>query len=240
MHSPFVFDFILRVLNNGNGYTTPGEIKKLKDQLLHDRRLLQIEDHGAGSRTTSSKQRTVAQLARSAVKPEKYGQMLHRLVRHYKPSNIIELGTSLGVTTAYLSAGNPSSNIITIEGSSAIANVAEENLAKLGISNVKLLRGTFDERLPEVLQEMKTVDLAYVDGNHRYEPTINYFNQILSHCGNGSIIVFDDIHWSREMEQAWAEIRQHPSVRCSLDIFFLGFVFFRKEFREVQHFSIRF
>jgi len=240
MHSPFVFDFILNVLNNGHQYHHPEEIESLRKKLLQDKRQFQIKDLGAGSRTDTSSSKTVSQIARSALKPRKYAQLLFRLVKHYQPVSILELGTSLGITTAYLSKANPNASITTIEGSDAVLSVARENLLQLNCHNVKTVEGNFDEVLPDILEQQSHWDLAYVDGNHRYTPTINYFRQILPKMHAGSILVFDDIHWSREMEQAWKEICNHPDVKYTIDVFFLGFVFFRDEFKVKQNFSIRF
>lgn len=246
MHSPFVFDFIQHVLNNKNEYVPPPAIEAVRKQLLTDKTLLEVEDFGAGSRVRSAKQKNVSQLARAALKPKKYAQLLYRLVKHYQPQTIIELGTSLGITTSYLAAANPSANVITIEGSEAIAQKARENFQKLGLDNIQPITGNFDAALPPVIQTLgdaegrPSIDLAYIDGNHRYLPTVSYFNQILQKTNSHSILVFDDIHWSKEMEKAWQEIKSHPAVHYSIDIFFLGFVFFKKEFKEKQHFSIRF
>ncbi|MGN6166156.1 MAG: O-methyltransferase [Flavisolibacter sp.] len=240
MHSPFVFDFILNVLNNKSHYTPPPSIEVLRKQLSGNKEVLEIEDLGAGSRTNPVKQRTVSQLVKTALKPKKYAQLLYRLAKHYQPQSIIELGTSLGITTCYLAAANPSAKIITIEGSEAVAHRAAENFKKLSLTNIQLLQGNFDTILPSVINKQSPVDMAYIDGNHRYQPTINYFHQLLSKSCNNTILIFDDIHWSTEMEKAWEEIMQHPSVRCTIDIFFLGFVFFRNEFKEKQHFQIRF
>ena len=240
MHSPFVFDFILHVLNNKSSYDAPNVIEEMRKQLLKDGRVLQIEDLGAGSRVASTKQRSVKELAKSALKSPKYAQVLFRLVKHYQPKSIIELGTSLGITTSYFSAANPRATITTIEGSTAVAQIAKENFAKLNLRNIELQQGNFDNQLPSVISQQSTIDLAYIDGNHRYEPTLRYFHQFLPITHNDTILVFDDIHWSREMDQAWEEIKIHPSVRCTVYIFFLGFVFFRSEFKEKQNFKIRF
>lgn len=240
MHSPFVFNFILHVLNNGSGYLPPKEIETLRKDLLKDGRALEIEDLGAGSRVAFSKNRSVQQLAASALKPKKYAQLLFRLVKHYKPRTILELGTSLGVTTAYLAAANDDANIITVEGCTSIAAVAQENFNALGLSNIKLATGNFDSVLPSVLRLLPSLDLAYIDGNHRYEPTMNYFHTLLPQLHNDSVLVFDDIHWSAEMEKVWDEIKAHPSVRCTVDVFFLGFVFLRNEFKTPQHFIVRY
>jgi predicted O-methyltransferase YrrM len=240
MHSPFVFDFILNVLNNKKGYEAPAEIEVLRKQLLKDSTAITIDDLGAGSRVQSSKQRTIADLAKNAIKPKKYSQILYRLVKHYQPKTIIELGTSLGITTAYLSKANPSAAITTIEGSESIAKIAQQNFQKLNLSNIKPLIGNFDDLLSNAICQILNVDLAYIDGNHRLEPTLNYFQQFLSKINNNSIFIFDDIHWSEEMEEAWEIIKSHPSVKCTVDIFFLGFVFFREEFKAKQDFLVKF
>lgn len=240
IHSPFVFDFILDVLNNRQNFTPPAHIEQIRQKALSDNTTLLIEDMGAGSRTAATKRRTIAQLASSAVKTRKFSNLLYRLVKKYQPQIIVELGTSLGITTAYLATAAPTSKVITIEGSKAVQKVASKNFSELGLKKIESFCGNFDEVLPKVLDQYNSVDLVYIDGNHRYTPTISYFNQLLARCTNQSIMVFDDIHWSAEMEQAWNEIKQHPRVRCTIDIFFMGFVFFRDEFKEKQHFSVRF
>jgi predicted O-methyltransferase YrrM len=240
MHSPFVFDFILNVLNNKSNYQPPNEIEQLRNDLLKDKRMVEIEEMGAGSRTSSSKHRAVNQIAKSALKSKRLAQVLFRLARHYQPKTIVELGTSLGITTSYLSKANPGSSIITIEGNGATAEIAKENFRKLNGRNIQLLQGNFDVLLPSLISQLSSIDLAYIDGNHRYQPTITYFHQFLSKTHSQTILVFDDIHWSVEMEKAWEEIKSHPSVQYTIDIFFLGFVFFREEFKVKQNFLIRF
>ena len=240
MHSPFVFDFIRNVLNNKNKYAPPLEIEQLRKELLNDNRTIEIEDLGAGSRISTSKQKTISALAKTALKPKKYAQLLYRLVKHYQPATIIELGTSLGITTAYISKANPSAQIITIEGSNSIHQVAKGNFEKLNCRNIEALQGNFDSVLPTVNSQLPTISLAYIDGNHRYEPTMRYFKEFLKKTTDDTILIFDDIHWSAEMEKAWEEIKTTPAVQYSIDIFFMGFVFFRKEFKVKQDFAIRF
>jgi predicted O-methyltransferase YrrM len=240
MHSPFVFDFILNVLNNKSHYQPPAEIEQLRKQLLKDKSIIEIEEIGAGSRTSTSKHRTVSEIAHAALKTKRLAQVLFRLVKHYQPLNIVELGTSLGITTCYLSKANPSATVITIEGNRQTADHAQHSFEKLNCENIQLLLGNFDSLLPSVVSGLTSIDLAYIDGNHRYQPTINYFQQFLSKCHNQTILVFDDIHWSEEMEKAWEEIKSHSSVQYTIDIFFLGFVFFREDFKVKQNFSIRF
>lgn len=240
MHSPFVFDFIQKVLNNKNAYIPPHNIEPLRKALRHNKQTITVQDFGAGSRIASSKEKAISHIAATAVKPKKYGQLLYRLVKHYQPENILELGTSLGITTAYMAAGKSSAKLITIEGSDAIAHIAQQNFQQLRLTNIQSLQGNFDTILPSIISQLSSIDLAYIDGNHRYEPTWQYFQQLLPKTHNNSIFIFDDIHWSSDMEKAWKAIQQHPSVRCTIDIFFMGFVFFRKEFKQKQHFTIRF
>lgn len=199
-----------------------------------------IEDFGAGSRVDSHKQRKVSAIAKAALKPKKFGQLLYRIVKYYQPKTILELGTSLGITTSYLASGNTYAKVITMEGAASVANVARKNFTSLDLKNIELVEGNFDITLPSVIQRKDVIDLAFIDGNHRKEPTLNYFNQLLSKTNEQSILIFDDIHWSEEMEEAWNEIKQHASVTLTIDLFFIGLVFFRKENKVKQHFEVRF
>jgi predicted O-methyltransferase YrrM len=240
MHSPFVFEFIRKVLHNANGYTPPPAIEERRRALLKDERLLAINDLGAGSRMNSAPQKQVRSIARSALKSTRLARVLYRLACHYQPQYIVELGTSLGITTAYLAAAAPDAGIITVEGSPAVAAVAREGFGQLGLKRIELKEGNFDSLLPGIIQSLPRIDLAYIDGNHRYGPTMDYFHQLLAAAQPQTILVFDDIHWSAEMEKAWAEICAHEAVAYTIDLFFLGFVFFRKDFRVKQNFTIRF
>ncbi len=171
MHSPFVFNFILDVLNNRQEYVPPDAIEQLRIELKKQKKQLVIEDLGAGSRISNTKQRTIAQLARTVVKPKKYSQLLYRLAKKYNPKTIVELGTSLGVTTAYLATAAPNAKVITIEGSSAIQQLAQKNFQQLNLQNIQSLHGHFNDVLPSVIQQLSSVNIAFVDGNHRNQPT---------------------------------------------------------------------
>jgi predicted O-methyltransferase YrrM len=166
--------------------------------------------------------------------------LLFRIAQFYGYSHIIELGTSLGVTSTYLSLVPSAGHFITMEGSESIATYAEEHFKKAGLRNIALIRGNFDDQLDSALEKMETVDMAFIDGNHRMAPTLDYFHKIMHKSNEHSCIVFDDIHWSREMEEAWEEIKKDHRVKLSIDLFFVGIVFFRKSFLEKQDFMIRF
>lgn len=238
-HSPFVFDFITRVLNDSNKYTDYDKVSDLRQQLSADYAELDIKDFGAGSGKNNNLKRSVASIVRNAAKPEKYGRLLYRMVKHYNAQQIIELGTSLGLSAAYM--GLPGTGrIITMEGADAIAEKAIDNFKQLGLTNVQLVKGNFDDTLSGVLNTVKKTDFVFIDGNHRMEPTLRYFNQVIPFLTDNAILVFDDIHWSAEMEQAWAEIKKHSSVTCTINLFFIGIVTLNPSIRQQQHFSIRF
>jgi len=239
-HSPFVFEFSTKVLNDKTGYPEYSKVERLRAQLLKDKTILSVEDFGAGSTISKTNQRTVSSIAKNAAKPKKLGQLLFRMIKFYQPSSILELGTSLGITTSYLSLAKPDARLITLEGSKEIAGVANRNLRDLEIRNAEIIEGNFDNTLFSVVRGLSSVDFAFIDGNHRQEPTERYFHQLLSKINNDSILVFDDIHWSKEMDAAWETIKKHEAVRCTIDLFFIGIVLFRKEFKEKQDFQIRF
>lgn len=240
VHSPFVFDFINNVLNDKKKYDCYDQIEKLRNDLIYDHRIIEVEDFGAGSLAVPYKQKKISDIARAFLKPKKFAQLLFRMVQYYNPQTVVELGTSLGITSAYMASANSSSVVYTLEGSENTAAVAQQNFDRLGLNNIQLIQGNFDDTLPGLLSKPGKVDLAFTDGNHRKEPTLNYFNQFLQRSTEDSILIFDDIHWSEGMEEAWKVIREHPSVTLTIDLFFIGLVFFKKDFKAKQHFSIRF
>lgn len=240
MHSPFVFEFITKVLNDKIKYPAYQQVEELRKQLLKDKSIVTIEDFGAGSKAGKNNKRSIASIVKNAAKPKKYGQLLYRIVRYYQPRNVLELGTSLGITTSYFSLAKPDAKLITMEGAAAIAATARQNFTTLNLQNIFIQEGNFDQTLASVISGPSSIDFAFIDGNHRREPTERYFNQLLQATHNNSILIFDDIHWSKEMEDAWGTIKQHPSVRCTIDLFFIGIVLFRQEFKEKQNFSVRF
>jgi predicted O-methyltransferase YrrM len=239
IHSPFVFEFVQKVLNDRSEYPEYADVERLRKRLLTDNTPIPMEDYGAGSRLAPSSL-SISEIVRHIAKSPKYGALLYRIVRFYKPHYVLELGTSLGISTAYLASADKTSVVVTGEGNYAVASHAKENFAALGLTNVRIITGNFDNTLPEMVSAIPHVDLAFIDANHRKKPTITYFNELLKKVAPNSIVIFDDIHWSREMEQAWSEIKRHPSVMLTLDLFFFGIIFFRPEFKVKQHFTIRF
>lgn len=241
VHSPFVYEFIVHVLNDTTQYDAYEKVEKLRKELLAERAVILVEDFGAGSTVSGkARQRSIASIAKHAAKPEKWSQLLYRIVNYYQPETILELGTSLGISTAYMALANPHAYVVTAEGSNAIAAEAFRNFTDLHLTNIETVEGNFDDTLPTILEELPSLDMAFIDGNHRLKPTLQYFEQILARTHNFSVIVLDDIHWSNEMEQAWETIKKDPRVRMTIDLFFVGLVFFREEFKVKQHFTIRF
>ena len=239
-HSPFVFSFIINVLNDKRDFYFYEAIENLRNDLKANATVIEVEDYGAGSGISKTKNRTVKEIAKSALKPKKFGQLMFRIVDYYAPKTIIELGTSLGITSAYLASASSAASVTTMEGAPVIAQLAQKNFEQLGLKNINLILGNFDKTLPLTLNKLSPIDLAFIDGNHRKEPTLRYFEQLLQHSHDHTILIFDDIHWSNEMEAAWETIKAHERVMLSIDLFFIGIVFFRKDFKVKQHFVIRF
>jgi predicted O-methyltransferase YrrM len=238
VHSPFVFDFITNVLKDKKEYSSYSKMESVRKELLVNNIRIEIEDFGAGSSVMKSNKRAVKNIAKTSLKPKKYAQLLYRIIQYYKPATIVELGTSLGITTAYLASGNSQSKVYTCEGSTNIATIARHNFDILQLKNIELIQGDFNETLQPLLSALNKIDLAFIDGNHRKEPTLDYFSQLLKHSTNSTILIFDDIHWSVEMEAAWAVIQSHPAVTLTIDLFFIGIVCINNDFKVKQHFSV--
>ncbi len=240
MHSPFVFNLIQQVLSDKRIFYQFDSIESIRKKILTDETMIDIIDFGAGSKKISSKKRKISAIAKSSLKAKKYSQLLFRLVDYYQPKTILELGTSLGVTSSYLASANSKSEVYTFEGAPEIANIAQQNFNQLHLKNIQLTVGNFDNTLSSSLSKIEQVDFAFIDGNHRYEPTMNYFNQLLLKSHGKSIFILDDIHWSKEMEQAWEAIKNNHQVTATIDLFFIGIVLFNKDFKIKQHFKVKY
>ncbi|TPE46104.1 O-methyltransferase [Pontibacter mangrovi] len=239
VHSPFVFDLYHNVLHHTGHFQAYDNVEALRQELLHDDRQLQVTDFGAGSRSINRNTRKVKDIARTSAKPAKYAQLLFRLVNRFQPETILELGTSLGMTTSYLAEARKEAQIYTFEGCPSIGQVAKEGFKKNGYSNIQLIEGNLDETLVPQLEQLEKLDFAFLDGNHRYEPTLRYFESCLAKSHENTVLVLDDIYWSAEMKRAWQEIKHHPQVRQTIDLFFIGLVFFRPQQPE-EHFTLNF
>ena len=241
VHSPFVFDFITQVLKSPlKDKLLFKEIELLRKTLRQSSEELTVVDLGAGSVKGNASKRTVGSIAKNAAKSPKFGQLLYKMAVYYRMETILELGTSLGLTTRYLALANPTHGVISIEGSPEIAKYAKQLFIKESKDNIDLIVGDFSEKLAGALVKMKGRKMIFFDGNHQYHSTLDYFKQSLTYCGEDDIMIFDDIHWSEGMEKAWQEIKNFKEVSCTIDLFFVGIVFFRKEFKEKLDFSIRF
>lgn len=239
LHSPFVFELYTKIIQSKTKFPPFESIENLRKKLLKNRSIIKITDFGAGSRIYKTNQREIRQIAKSAEKNPKFGKLLFRLIQYFKPSIIFDLGTSLGITTIYESKAYELSKIFTFEGCPATAEIAKENFKELNCENIEIIVGNIDETLPNELAKINKLDFAFFDANHRYEPTIRYFELCLEKANEGSIFVFDDIHWSDEMHEAWQVIRNHKEVMISIDLFYVGLVFFRKN-QPKQDFVLRF
>ena len=245
IHSPFVYNFMERVLYKKNDATLFNAVELKRKELLNNKEIITIEDLGAGSKNKKGNKRSISYIANTSLKPIKWARLLYNINFYFKPNISIELGTSLGITTSYMALAMPiNSKLYTIEGSEAIHNKANEIFVALQLKNLYSYLGNFDNELPKLLQTLKNnnnkIDILYIDGNHQYAPTISYFLQALTLCNNNSIIIFDDIHWSKSMEAAWQFAKQHEAVTLTIDLFFIGIVFLRKEQQQKEHFVLKY
>ncbi len=239
VHSPFVFALVLDVLRKRGANKECGDIEQLRSELLKRDDTVNVTDLGAGSQRSNAPYRKVREIARTALKPRPQAEMLFRLARYFQPKTILELGTSFGISTLYLARAARGAAVHTIEGSPSIAAIAQHNFKQLDASNIVPHVGSFHDRLPEVLHGIERLDMIFIDGHHAKAPTLANFENCLTKAHNESIFIFDDIHWSPEMEEAWEAIQAHQQVTVTIDLLHLGLVFLRKE-QQREHFRLRY
>jgi len=226
VHSPFVYRLIDEVIYDFNAKNVYAEVENIRKRLLNDTRIITVTDLGAGSHVNNNRQKKIGDIARNALKPSKLAQLLYRLVADWQPRNIIELGTCLGTTTLYLQKAAPDAQVYTLEGCPETAKVAAETFGKGKIA-AKPIVGNFDDTLAGVIDSLPKLDFVFVDGNHQKDATLKYFEWCLPKVHENTMLIFDDIYWSDGMKEAWEEIKAHPQVTVTIDLFWIGLVFFR-------------
>jgi predicted O-methyltransferase YrrM len=221
LHSPFYFDFYTNVVNGKSNTEGYAAIERLRYKLISDTRPITVDDYGTGD----NEQRRISDIATSSLSPQRYSALYARMVHHFKAQTILELGTSLGINSLYLGL-KKDTKVTTFEGSNELADLASLTFEFANAKNINIVRGNIDVTLPDYLQTVRKIDLAFIDANHTYSATLKYFEQILPKLKENSVVVLDDIHYSPEMHKAWNAISQHRLVYGSADLFRCGILFF--------------
>lgn len=228
IHSPFIFSLISRVFRNKTDRTIVFNIEMIREKLISDRSTIIVNDRGAGTEKNKTNKRKVSEIARYSPVPLKYGMLLSNLAAEFGSPGIIEFGTSFGISTMYMASACPDTIIYTMEGSPAVAEIALQNFKSAGFSNVKILIGSFDDLLSRIAEAGIKPGLVFIDGNHRRDAILKYFKSMVEISDNNTVVVIDDIYYSKGMEEAWNEIKQNENVSVTVDIFRMGIVFFRR------------
>jgi predicted O-methyltransferase YrrM len=237
VHSPFVFSLITKCFYDTKSKPEYSILKNYRKSLLENKKTIEVTDFGAGSRVFKSNTRVVSKIAQTAGITQKRAELLFRITNYFQPENVLEIGTSLGLATAALSLGNLKTKITTLEGCPETAKQAQEQFRKYSFKNIDAVVTEFSAYF-NPLQTDRQYQLVYFDGNHSKQATLDYFELLLPTITNDTVWIFDDIHWSPEMEAAWEIIKNHSKVTVTIDTFQWGLVFFRYE-QEKEHFVIR-
>jgi predicted O-methyltransferase YrrM len=240
VHSPFVFNLLTKCFYDKKTKPEYAILSAYRKSFLQNKNTIEVTDFGAGSRVFKSNTRQISKIAKTAGISPKRAELLFRITAYFKPDNILEIGTSLGLATSALALGNPKATVTTLEGCPETAKEAQLQLQKFNCANVKSVVTEFESYFKSLQLGLKTknYDLIYFDGNHSKKATLDYFELLLPTISNDTVWIFDDIHWSSEMEEAWEIIKNHSKVKVTIDTYQWGLVFFRYE-QEKEHFIIR-
>ena len=236
VHSPFVYNLVTKCFYGKRNYSDYKNIINYRKAHLKNKTKIKVTDLGAGSHVMKQQERTVSELGKNAGTTNNRSKLLYRITNYFKPENILELGTSLGIATYAMHLGSPESKITTIEGCRNISEFTKSNFNNSQIERINLVTGNFRDEIDKL--QPNNYDLIFFDGNHQKEATLRYFETLLNTANNNSVFIFNDIYWSKGMTEAWEAIKKHPKVTVTIDTFFWGFVFFRKE-QPKEHFIIR-
>ena len=198
------------------------DIEAYRNKLLNLSKTIEIQDLGAGSKRLKASVRKVSEITKYSTSARKYAQLYQFFCSQTPANQVIELGTCVGITSRYLSRITVG-KMYTFEASASLVTIAKP---KSNFKNLTIVEGDIHHTLPELLAELNHIDFVLIDATHTYDATISYFNNLVTRILPTSIIVIGDIHWSKDMNRAWEEIKVHQMVKLSLDYFECGIVYF--------------
>lgn len=232
--SEFLDDFKAEVMDTTKDYYIFQPIEYIRERLKASKESITMKDFGAGKKEGET-QRKISEIAAHSLSSKLQCRLLFNLIHYYKTEHILEMGTSLGISTMYLAAANTKNKVLTLEGNPASARLAQHNFKQLNLHNINVEVGEFSKTLTSSLEKLGLVDLAFIDGNHRYEPTLKYYHEIKKYVPSKGMIILDDIYWSDEMNQAWNEVKASKEVVASIDLYYMGILFFDPDMDFKEH-----
>ena len=238
VHSPFVFQLVTKCFYDRKPKPEYQVLRNYRNLLLENKNTIEVTDFGAGSKVFKSNSRQISKIAKTAGITQKRAELLFRITNYFQPESVLEIGTSLGLATSALALGNKKSKITTLEGCPETAKIAQDQLQKFNINNLESVVKEFKTYFENCQLSTVNYQLIYFDGNHSKKATLDYFEILLPTINNETVWIFDDIHWSAEMEESWEIIKKNRKVTVTIDTFQWGLVFFRKE-QKKEHFVIR-
>lgn len=245
VHSPFVYNLVTKCFYDTTKHPEYSTLKAYRNSLLANKEAIEVTDFGAGSRVFKSNKRAISQIAKNAGISAKRAKLLFRITNYFQPNNVLEIGTSLGLATSAFALVNPKSKISTLEGCPNTIAIAKNQCQLQNLNNIDFIITEFSSYLTTQNLQPKTYNpkpitynLIYFNGNHSKKATIAYFELLIPTITNDSVWIFDAIHFSKDMEEAWQIIQNHPKVTVTIDTFQWGLVFFRSE-QKKEHFVIR-
>lgn len=235
IHSPYVYslsDQGLSILPNPEEQL---KLNQLFQVLGNDQNEIEIQDFGVGSKKLGNR-RKIANIFRTSSSKGKYGRLLFQLCRHFRPTHILEFGTSLGVGTTYMKLGNPAAQLTTVEACPNTRAIALRTFSQLGLEGIESLEMTFDT----FLENAKTTsyDLVYIDGHHDGKALLHYLAELQPLTHEETVFILDDIRWSTSMKDAWDALVADSYYHVSMDFFRCG-ILVRRPIQQKEHFALR-
>jgi hypothetical protein len=235
IHSPFVFNLYTEIIQAIN-FPFYLEIETHYYKLLNDTTIIKNDNPGVGTKKNSL---PIGNLIGSSVKALPWRKLICRITAERKPQVIVELGTSAGITSAYLALTCKDAHIYTFEANPLLIAKAKKMFEEYQINNITIIEGNIDDTLAPFISSIDKIDVAYIDANHRYCATKHYYELLEKKCGEDSLLIIDDIYWSKEMTKAWNEIRQAPSISIDIDLWQIGLLYIKPN-QHKESFKLKF
>ncbi len=237
VHSPYVYDFNDKCLRLQVPEKAISSYSSYRKQLNRENLTIKVSDFGAGSKKLGA-DRKIKDIARVSGSPIKYAKLIYKIVNHYKPNKMLELGTSLGLGTMMMKLGHPKGEIHTVEGCPQTLQYTMDHFPLTRDENLHFHNARFDDFI-ERLDPNEKFDFIFIDGDHRGERTQSILMSLKRHLHDETVILLDDIRWSFDMQTFWKSMTQSENYNVSIDLFKMG-VLVPRHHQATENFVIRY
>ncbi|MDD2435944.1 MAG: SAM-dependent methyltransferase [Massilibacteroides sp.] len=212
VHSPFVFNFITKVIDERAAYYCLKDIELTRKKFFYENEPFHKWE----------------------IRP-KYGALLMRISNYLKPQNLLLIGSDLSFSALYSSSYASTTRCVVLEEKTEIAAFSRSVIEKHRAKNILLKEGVYQKTVSEVLEHTDKLDFVYFGYPNDSALDIPVFECILPHLHEHSVLILRGIRKTKDRKEFWNRLCARPEVSVTIDVYELGIAFFNHKIHKKNY-----